>query len=147
MLSREDNQLLTRVDAESPGGQLLRRYWQPVAAATELTDEKPIKKVKVLGEDLVVYRDKKGHYPLDQVLVQDAMAWETQGPVMDRSREHLGAGDKGVVIFRKLLREQIDIVQRGGTPLGCLLEDQGRPLIELDVINERIGVVTRQRVA
>ena len=64
MLSREDNQILTRVDAESPGGQLLRRYWQPVAAAVELTDEKPIKKVKILGEDLVVYRDKSGRYGL-----------------------------------------------------------------------------------
>lgn len=386
MLSREDNQILTRVGADTPGGQLLRRYWQPVAAATELTDEKPIKKVRVLGEDLVVYRDKAGnygmvgehcphraaslaygrvdeegircpyhgwkfngagrcieqpaepaaskfkdeikhpgypvqklggmlfaylgpapapalprwdvlawehgrrwivkqemlscnwmqcmensvdpshlywlhgatahlgklkqydekhdfitfefgimkrrttevsgggpgevdqhpllfpnilrhvlktknvkdgkirhnlqfrmpvddshtqvfvvyfepsetertsagadvpfensplrdeagHYRLDQVLVQDAMAWETQGPVMDRSRENLGTGDKGVVIFRKMLREQIDLVQRGGTPLGCLPKEQERPLIVLDVVNERIGVGTHKRVA
>lgn len=386
MLSREDNQILTRVDAESPGGQLLRRYWQPVAAAVELTDEKPIKKVRILGEDLVVYRDKSGRYglvgehcphrsaslaygrvdaegircpyhgwkfnaagrcieqpaepknsnykdeiehpgypvqklggllfaymgpqpapalprwdvlawehgrrwivkqellncnwmqcmensvdpshlywlhgatahlgkmgeydekhdfitfeygimkrrttgvsggqqgevdqhpllfpnilrhvlktknvkdgkvrhnlqfrvPVDDthtqvfvaffepsetertspdadaplehlavrdadgnyrlelVLIQDAMAWETQGAVMDRSREHLGTGDKGVVIFRKMLREQIDLVRRGGTPLGCLPKEQERPLIELDVINERIGVGVHKRVA
>jgi 5,5'-dehydrodivanillate O-demethylase len=92
-------------------------------------------------------RDADGNYRLDLVLIQDAMAWETQGPVMDRSREHLGAGDRGVVIFRKLLREQIDIVQRGGTPLGCIPKEQQRPVIELDVINERIGVGTQKRVA
>jgi 5,5'-dehydrodivanillate O-demethylase len=92
-------------------------------------------------------RDADGNYRLDLVLIQDAMAWETQGPVMDRSREHLGAGDRGVVIIRKLLREQIDIVQRGGTPLGCIPKEQQRPVIELDVINERIGVGTQKRVA
>ena len=64
MVTREDNDVMTRVDATSPGGQLLRRYWQPVAAASELTDEKPIKAVKVLGEKLVVYRDKSGNYGL-----------------------------------------------------------------------------------
>jgi 5,5'-dehydrodivanillate O-demethylase len=97
--------------------------------------------------DFLAVRNEEGKYRLEQVLVQDAMAWETQGPVMDRSREHLGTGDKGVVIFRKMLREQIDIVGRGGTPLGCLPKEQERPLIELDVINERIGVGAHKRVA
>lgn len=64
MLSREDNELLTRVGPGTPGGDLLRRYWQPVACVAELTDEKPIKAVKVLGERLVVYRDKSGNYGL-----------------------------------------------------------------------------------
>ena len=92
-------------------------------------------------------RDAEGHYRLDQVLIQDAMAWETQGPVMDRSREHLGTGDKGIVIFRKMLRDQIEQVRRGAAPLGCLPKEKERPLIELDVINERIGVGVHQRVA
>src|SRR5690606_25062588 len=34
------------------------------AAAVELTDEKPIKRVRVFGENLVIYRDKAGHYGL-----------------------------------------------------------------------------------
>src|SRR5215471_13343672 len=45
-------------------GELLRRYWHPVAAAAELTEEKPIRAVKILGEELVVYRDKKGNFGL-----------------------------------------------------------------------------------
>ena len=86
-------------------------------------------------------------FNLRSVLSQDHMAWETQGPVMDRSREHLGTGDKGIVIFRKMLREQIEQVRRGAAPLGCVPKEKERPLIELDVINERIGVGVHKRVA
>ena len=64
MLTPEDNELLTRVGPGTPGGELLRRYWHPVAASAELTDEKPIKEVNILGELLVVYRDTSGNYGL-----------------------------------------------------------------------------------
>src|SRR5918992_984316 len=64
MLTREENELLTQVNRGTPCGELLRRYWHPVAAAPELTEEKPIKAVKILGEELVVYRDKQGRYGL-----------------------------------------------------------------------------------
>ena len=59
MLSREENELLTQVGPGTPMGELLRRYWYPIAAASELI-EKPTKAVRVLGEDLVLYRDKQG---------------------------------------------------------------------------------------
>ena len=64
MLTREENELLTRVGRGTPAGELLRRYWHPVAAARELTHEKPIKAVKILSEELVVYRDEQGRYGL-----------------------------------------------------------------------------------
>jgi len=59
MLSQEENELLTRVGPETPMGELLRRYWYPVAATSELI-ERPTKGVKILGEELVLYRDKQG---------------------------------------------------------------------------------------
>ncbi len=59
MLSQEENELLTKVGPGTPMGQLLRRYWYPVAATAELI-ERPVKAVKILGESLVLYRDKKG---------------------------------------------------------------------------------------
>ena len=59
MLSREENEQLTQVGRGTPMGELLRRYWYPVAASSELI-EKPTKAVRVLGEDLVLYRDKDG---------------------------------------------------------------------------------------
>ena len=86
-------------------------------------------------------RDDKGQYRLDHVLVQDAMAWETQGAITDRTQEHLGVGDEGIIIFRKLLHEQIDRVRKGGEPLGVIRDPQMNRIIEFDVINERIGLL------
>jgi 5,5'-dehydrodivanillate O-demethylase len=62
-MNRADNEKLTRVGAGTPMGELLRRYWQPLAAAAEL-DDKPIKAVRPLGEDLVLYKDRAGNYGL-----------------------------------------------------------------------------------
>jgi phenylpropionate dioxygenase-like ring-hydroxylating dioxygenase large terminal subunit len=58
MISREQNELVTRVGAGLPAGKLLRRYWQPVALVDELAGERPVKAVKVFGEDLVVFKEK-----------------------------------------------------------------------------------------
>jgi 5,5'-dehydrodivanillate O-demethylase len=59
MLSQAENELLTKVGPGTPMGQLLRRYWYPIAATSELV-ERPTKAVRILGEDLVLYRDKRG---------------------------------------------------------------------------------------
>ena len=59
MISKEDNERLTQVKAGTPVGDLLRRYWHPIAAASELARH-PTKFVKILGEELVVFRDAKG---------------------------------------------------------------------------------------
>ncbi len=64
MLTREENETLTRVGRGTPAGELLRRYWHAVGAAGELSEDKPIKAVKILGEDLVLYRDASGRYGL-----------------------------------------------------------------------------------
>jgi 5,5'-dehydrodivanillate O-demethylase oxygenase subunit len=91
------------------------------------------------------FRDAAGKYRLDKVLVQDSMCWESQGEVVDRSLETLGAADRGIVMLRRMLKEQIEVVQKGGSPLGFIPRDQEPSIIELDVINERIGLVTPQR--
>ena len=49
MLTREENEMLTQVGRGTPGGEMLRRYWMPVACVGELTDEKPIKAVSAAG--------------------------------------------------------------------------------------------------
>ena len=59
MLTAEENERLTRVGPGTPMGELMRRYWQPIAAMAEL-DENPVRPVKLLGESLVLYRDRKG---------------------------------------------------------------------------------------
>src|SRR5881227_29872 len=50
-LTKEQNERLTHVGPGTPMGELMRRYWHPVAVAKEL-DEQPTKFVRILGEDL-----------------------------------------------------------------------------------------------
>ena len=64
MLTAEENELLTRVGPGTPGGELLRRYWQPVGIPPELPAEQPTKFVRILGEDLVLFKDTRGRVGL-----------------------------------------------------------------------------------
>ncbi len=63
MLTVEENERLTRVGPSTPMGELLRRYWHPVAAVAQM-QENPTKEVRILGEDLVLYKDRSGMYGL-----------------------------------------------------------------------------------
>src|SRR4051794_9648478 len=65
MLTREENERVTRVGPGTPAGELLRRYWHPVAVAKEL-DEQPTRFIRILAEDLVLFRDKSGNVGLIQ---------------------------------------------------------------------------------
>lgn len=55
----QEDEELTHVGPGTPGGEYLRRYWQPVIYSHELTDL-PVR-IRILGEDLVVFRDLSGH--------------------------------------------------------------------------------------
>jgi 5,5'-dehydrodivanillate O-demethylase len=66
VLTQEENDLFTHVGPGTPAGELLRRYWLPVAFASELSEEQPTKFVRILCEDLVLFRDKSGRYGLVQ---------------------------------------------------------------------------------
>lgn len=63
MLTEEKNQMLTRVGPGTPMGELLRRYWMPVAGVSEF-DDKAIKPIRLLSEDLVLYKDLSGNFGL-----------------------------------------------------------------------------------
>jgi 5,5'-dehydrodivanillate O-demethylase len=63
MLTAEQNRLLTEVGPGTPMGNLLRRYWMPIAGASEF-DRTPIKPMRLFGEDLVLYRDLSGTFGL-----------------------------------------------------------------------------------
>ena len=52
--------VLTRTDQGTPAGELLRRYWQPVALSDELSPGGAPVPVRLLGEDLVLFRDEAG---------------------------------------------------------------------------------------
>ena len=63
METEEQNRLLTQVGRGTPCGELLRRYWHPIASTEELR-ERWTKAVRLLGEDLVLFRDRQGRLGL-----------------------------------------------------------------------------------
>ena len=63
MLTEEQNRKLMEVGPGTLMGELLRRYWTPFAAVGEM-EHQPIKTVRLLGEDLVLYKDEGGNYGL-----------------------------------------------------------------------------------
>ena len=63
MESAEQNKLLTQVGPGTPMGALMRRYWQPVAALAEFQEDWT-RRVRLLGEDLVLFKDRQGRFGL-----------------------------------------------------------------------------------
>ncbi|HEY7316321.1 MAG TPA: Rieske 2Fe-2S domain-containing protein [Candidatus Binatia bacterium] len=60
MITQEENDLLTQTGPHAPCGNLLRRYWQPVALAEELPEGSAPRTVQICGEELVLFRDDQG---------------------------------------------------------------------------------------
>jgi 5,5'-dehydrodivanillate O-demethylase oxygenase subunit len=61
---------------------------------------------------------------------QDRMALEGQGRIADRSRENLGASDRGIALYRKILRESIEAVEQGRDPKGVIRDPAKNPIVE-----------------
>src|SRR5438105_448709 len=59
MLTAEEHEHLIQTGQGTPMGSLLRRYWHPIATAADL-EKDPVRPVRLLSEDLTLYRDAKG---------------------------------------------------------------------------------------
>jgi len=86
----------------------------------------------------VPYLDAHGEFIVDNVDGQDMMAWVTQGTIADRSRENLGATDKGIALYRRTLRREMKKVAAGVDPMG-IVRDSAR--------NQRITCPTKRKAS
>ncbi|HEV8022304.1 MAG TPA: Rieske 2Fe-2S domain-containing protein [Candidatus Lustribacter sp.] len=68
-------------------------------------------------------------YDVSTVWQQDRVVWETQGVIADRSRENLAATDRGIVMFRRMLQAQIELVEAGGDPTVAVVSPDDRTKI------------------
>ena len=86
MLTHEENMLMCRVEGDAPMGQLMRRHWQVVCLAEEVPepDGTPVR-ARVLGENLVVFRDTEG-----QVGVLDEQCPHRRASLVYGRNEHGG---------------------------------------------------------
>lgn len=75
-----------------------------------------------------------GRYAMNDFFPQDWMAWETQGRIYDRSGERLGASDRGVAIYRRMLRENIEAVQRGDEPMALLRDAEDNEVVHFSTM-------------
>jgi 5,5'-dehydrodivanillate O-demethylase len=105
----------------------------------------PSKTAVTPAEQDIVYepcalKNEAGEYDMNIVTAQDSLAWESQGAITDRTKEHLGTTDRGVVMLRRLLKEQIEIVQRGGDPMGVVRDPAKNQVIHLEVFHQAFGL-------
>ncbi len=142
MLSVEDNKAMTSVGAETAMGQLLRRYWYPIAGTVEL-DDQPTKEVRLLGEDLVLYKDRSGNYgllgracphrrisllygiPQENGLrcVYHGWLWDAEGRCLEQPAEPTGS------TFNERVRNVAYPVEEAGGAIFAYLGPEPRPLL------------------
>lgn len=85
----------------------------------------------------VPIKDERGEYIKDYVDGQDIMIWESQGAINDRSLEHLGTSDRGIVQYRRMLIREAEKVARGADPM-CFFREPVQ--ISLPVEENRHGL-------
>jgi 5,5'-dehydrodivanillate O-demethylase len=79
----------------------------------------------------VPFVDEEGEFIVDNVDGQDMMAWISQGPIADRSLENLGSTDKGIVMYRRMLKREMQKVQAGIDPMGIVRDSSRNERIDL----------------
>lgn len=72
---------------------------------------------------------------------QDRVAQESQGPIYDRTKEHLGASDQGVIMLRTMIKESIDAVRHGKDPVWVLRDSAQNETIGFDASMQEIGAL------
>ena len=79
----------------------------------------------------VPFRDKQGNFLTHLVHAQDIMVWTTQGEIADRSRENLGAADKGLSVYRRMLLREMERAEQGLDPKGVIRDPGKNDMIRL----------------
>lgn len=103
----------------------------------------PGKEVEVPRQDPVPWCevemvDKDGKFTaLQSVTGQDVMAWVSQGPIMDRTKERLGSTDRGVAMYRRMLLDQVDRVKNGLDPINTFRDCVENQCIALPAPHDR----------
>jgi 5,5'-dehydrodivanillate O-demethylase oxygenase subunit len=72
---------------------------------------------------------------------QDRVAQESQGPIYDRTKEHLGASDQGVIMLRAMIKESIDAVRQGKDPIWIIRDTSQNENITFDASMQEIGAL------
>jgi 5,5'-dehydrodivanillate O-demethylase len=84
--------------------------------------------------------EKTGRWITSHVMNQDFVAWVGQGGLADRTREHLGDSDRGVILMRKRMLEEAEVVAQGGEPKAVVRDPALNQCIPMPIIGRSIFV-------
>jgi 5,5'-dehydrodivanillate O-demethylase len=82
--------------------------------------------------------DAQGQPPwelLDNAPGQDIIAWVTQGAIADRTKERLGRSDEGIILYRKMLKDNLCKIQEGQEPMNIFRDPAAAECIR--IVTER----------
>ena len=129
---RQANRTQIRVPIDDTHTWIVYVHFVPdTADARSNKDEVPVSYRKPFKNPLGA-RHPFTKFRMDEVDAQDFMAWETQGPILDRTRERLAGSDRGVVMYREMLKREIEKVQRGLEPMN-VFRDPNHPIIDTNM--------------
>jgi 5,5'-dehydrodivanillate O-demethylase len=103
------------------------------------TGEPPPPEPEAVTSYPVPWRTPDGDFLLNNVEGQDIMAWVTQGRIADRTREQLGAVDRGVIMLRRLFFAEMQRVDRGEDPMNVRRGPGSDAVIDLPQEVEKFG--------
>ena len=83
--------------------------------------------------------DDEGRSLLDMFNTQDNMVFTGQGEIADRTQERLGEADRGIILYRQILREQMAILEDGGEPMNVFRDPKKNVSIELPLVKTWYG--------
>jgi 5,5'-dehydrodivanillate O-demethylase len=83
-------------------------------------------------------------FRMDMVQAQDHMAWETQGPVADRTNERLISSDRGIIMLREVMFREMKKVRQGEEPMGVVRDPAKNSLIDTHLM-ESIAQIGENR--
>jgi 5,5'-dehydrodivanillate O-demethylase len=102
------------------------RYRGSVLKSGELAPELDV------SHPAVAY-DGYGRVEWPDTAAQDEAAWIGQGPISDRTREHLVTSDKGIILYHRLLLENVEKVARGEDPMNTIRDEaRNTPFIHVE---------------
>ena len=79
------------------------------------------------------FADEQGRWITSHIMNQDFVAWVGQGTIADRTKEHLGRSDRGIVMMRRRLLADLDAVEAGDDPSGLVRDAERNVGIELPI--------------
>jgi 5,5'-dehydrodivanillate O-demethylase len=81
---------------------------------------------------------RSGRWVTSHIMNQDFIAWVGQGTVADRTQEHLGTSDRGIIAMRKRFVDDMERIERGEDPKGIVRDPAANVCIEMPIIEREL---------